>query len=272
MVNSAEFPFNAETPGNVPLESSSLVNVLAQVRFPVQSVFVSDQDKIARGIAAALAAEYPLFEEGNEFAMTITPEGGVQQAPTAVRLWRLASADGSWRVSFSQSFLSVETTAYMRRSDFTARLADAWEVFVAHVHPAFVVRLGTRYINRLDKPEHLAQLRDFVRPEVFGALGTSNEYADLMSGVSEAAYRHADGSTVHARWGLLSEGTTFDPTVPPATTPSWVLDCDASRTWAPNEQGPQDLLAQADGLALHAYEFFRWAMTPQYLSAFGGEV
>ena len=272
MVVNRQFPFNAQSPGYAPLQRAPLVSVLAQVRFPVQSAFVSDPDGLARRISAELATTYPLFEEGHEVSMTILPDGTLQQNPSTSRLWRLASIDSTWRVSFGQGFLSLETTtAYQRRSDFSSRFSAAWEAFCKFARPAFILRLGTRYINRLDDPRHLAILDKLIRPEVLGALHSGNNLAEVTSGISEVVYDHTDRSSLHARWGLLPQGAAIDPTQPPAPARSWILDCDASRTWGPNEQLSEDLLSQVDGLALHAYEFFRWAVTPEFISTFGGE-
>jgi uncharacterized protein (TIGR04255 family) len=266
-------PFAVQEPGYVPLEPDPLVRTIAQVRFQQLTKFTANEDAVAAAIAAALADDYPLIEEGREVSVTLTP-GGMTESSTSTRLWRLASAEGSWQVSFGGTFLSVDTTAYTRRSDFAQRFAAAWEALNAQVSVPFITRLGVRYLNQLtDQETHLNRLSELLRPEVLGvATAEEDSAAELVSTISETQYRFAGGGFFRARWGLLPAGTVIDTASQPYDYPTWVLDTDSYQEFTPGAKKPDDLIEDVKALSLHGYRFFRWAVTAEFLTAFGGEL
>lgn len=264
-------PFAVEEPGNVPLPSAPLVRTIAQVKFPHLTQFVVNGDAVASGVAAALAEHYPLMEVGHEVSVTITAEG-VSENRSATRIWRLASGDRAWRISFSGAFLSIDTTNYVRRRDFSQRLTDAWGALNQQVPVPYIERLGVRYINQLSAPEHLDRLAKFLRPEVLGlAMAQEPSEAVLTSALNEARYRFADDGSFQAWWGLLPAGRSIDNTNPSHDYPTWVLDMDSFREFAPGSQNGENLFEDVRALALRGYQFFRWAVTDDFLTAFGGQ-
>ena len=266
-----DVPFKDESPGYVPLSSAPLINSLAQIRFPAFSAFAADEDGHARGVAAALSSRYPLIEVGQQLQVTITPDG-VSQAPGGARLWK-RRADRLWSVSFGTTFLSIETSAYTRRSEFAERLAEAWGAFTERARPPFVDRLGVRYVNRLEQP-HLERLPDLVRHEVLGLLSAPAGDGVAVSGVSEFQYQLPSNTGLQVRCGLLPPGVGLDPTMAPAAGPSWLLDLDAFRTWqAADQYAADDIDEFNEGKlsALRAYQFFRWAVSDEFLRTFGAE-
>jgi len=263
-------PFGLATPGHVPLERPPLVRALAQVRFPTSSAFVGDEDGVAKAVAAALAADYPIFQESREVSLTITPEG-FEGSPGGARIWRLVSASGRASVNFGGSFLAIETAEYTRRSEFVGRLAAAWSALTSHARPPFVERLGVRYTNRIEAPAQILRLPELIRPEVLGVVAVDPGNARLVTGLSEAQYEMRDGATLQARWGLLPGGMVVDPTLPAATETSWLLDLDAYRLWTPGQCDGEQVGELAAELALSAYQYFRWTMTAEALAEFGGD-
>lgn len=264
-------PFGSDGPGNVPLPGAPLELVLAQVRFPVLATFTSDEDAAARAISGALAKDYPLIEEGREVVLTVAPEG-VSSAQSGARVWKLTTADGSWRVSFARSFVSIETNAYTRRRDFTERLGEVWAALADVVKPPFVERIGVRYINRLREKQHLEALPALIRQEILGVLASSTSDHRLFSALSEAVYQFPDGAALRARWGIIPPDNSFDPTIAPVPTDSWLLDVDAFRGGGAGSRIPtNEVRLYAEALALRAYQFFRWSVTKAFLETFGGE-
>jgi uncharacterized protein (TIGR04255 family) len=264
-------PFAVEQPGNIPLPSAPLVRTIAQVKFPHLTQFSINEDAVASGVAAVLAEDYPLMEVGHEVSVTITAEG-VSENRSATRIWRLASGDRAWQVSFSGTFLSIDTTNYVRRRDFAQRLADAWAALNRQVPVPYIERLGVRYINQLTAPEHLNRLPEFLRPEVLGiSMAQEPNDAVLASALNEARYRFPDDGSFQARWGLLPAGTNIDSACPPYEYPTWVLDMDSFREFAPGSQKGGNLFEDVRALALRGYQFFRWAVTDDFLTAFGGQ-
>jgi uncharacterized protein (TIGR04255 family) len=264
-------PFDDPNPGNVPLADAPLVRVLAQVRFPQFSQFLSEEDQVARKFAALVAEEYPLFEQGMESVVMITPDG-LSTQPGASKLWRLRAADASWQVSFAHNFVSLETSSYVRRSDFADRFEKVWEAFRSVVRPPFIERVGIRYVNRIESPDVLGRLGDFLRPEVAGVIGVPMSVGQLERTVSETLYTFGDGSAFQARCGRLPPGASLDPSLPPAAVPSWVLDLDSFHGWSPSEHNGEGIGEVLLGLGLRCYQFFRWATRPTFLTEFGGEV
>lgn len=264
-------PFAVEEPGNVPLPSAPLVRTIAQVRFPHLTQFTINEDVIAAGVAAALAEQYPLMEVGQEVSVTITAEG-VSENRSATRLWRLTSGDRTWQVSFSGTFLSIDTTSYVRRSDFAQRLSEAWAALNRQVAVPYIERLGVRYINQLSDGEHLDRLPELLRPEVLGvSVAQEPDVAALASALNEAQYRFPGGGAFHARWGLLPAGASIDSARQAHDYPTWILDMDSFHEWVPGSQKGDSIYDDVRTLALRGYQFFRWAVTPEFLTAFGGE-
>ncbi|SON60027.1 hypothetical protein MSIMFI_01518 [Mycobacterium simulans] len=263
-------PFVVEEPGNIPLPSAPLVRAIAQVKFPHLTQFTINEDAVASGVAKALADQYPLMEVGHEVAMIITADG-VNENRSASRLWRLTSGDRAWQISFSGTFLSIDTTNYVRRRDFAQRLADAWAALNRQVPVPYVARLGVRYINQLTDRDHLKRLPTFLRAEMLGiSMAQDSNEAALVSALSEAQYGFPDGGSFRARWGLLPADANIDNSSPTYGYPTWMLDMDSFREFAPGSQNGENLYEDVRALALRGYQFFRWAVTDEFLSTFGG--
>jgi uncharacterized protein (TIGR04255 family) len=264
-------PFALGEPDSVLLSPAPLVRTIAQVRFPHLTQFAVNEDAVASGVAAALVEQYPLMEVGQEVSVTITSEG-VNENRSATRLWRLVSGDRAWQISFSGTFLSVDTRNYVCRSDFAQRLTDAWAALNQQVPVPYIERLGVRYINQLTDRDHLRRLPEFLRPEMLSvSMVEDPDAASLVSALSEAQYRLADGGAFHARWGLLPMGATTDSTGSAYGYPTWHLDMDSFREYPIGSRSGENLGEDIRALALRGYQFFRWAVTDEFLSAFREE-
>lgn len=260
-------PFAVDEPGNVPLTDGPLVRTIAQVRFPHLTQFAINEDAVAKRVAAALAEQYPLLEVGQEVSVTVTSDA-VSENRGATRLWRLTSADRAWQVSFSGTFLSIDTKNYVQRSDFARRLAEAWAALDQQVPVPYIERIGVRYVNQLTDPDHMKRLPELLRPEV---LGLTQGPTSLISALSEAHYRLPGDGAFLARWGLLPAGASIDSARAPYKYPTWVLDMDSFQESAPGDQRGENLYDDVRALALRGYQFFRWAVTDEFLLAFGGK-
>jgi uncharacterized protein (TIGR04255 family) len=264
-------PFADDEPGNIPLPSAPLVRCIAQVRFPHLAKFAISGESVAAEIARSLSDSYPLMDSGREVSVTITAEG-VSEQKSGSPLWRLTSADQTWQVTFSGNFLSIETSKYARRSDFARRFEDAWEALNREVHVPYIDRLGVRYVNQVSDDDLLSRLPDLLRPEVLGVSAAHNdEEAVLRSSLCQAHYVFPAGGAFQAQWGLLPAGASLDPNRPPYTYPTWVLDMDSFQEWAAGSNQELNLYEEVRRLALKGYQFFRWAVTPEFLTAFGGQ-
>lgn len=224
---------------------------------------VGQQDFVSP-FQSAIRAEYPILRQEQAQAILFNQTGLAQGQPRPV--WRFSSTSGQWRVSLSQDFLALETTAYESRSDFISRLQAILEALSTHVKPAQVDRLGIRYIDRITG-EELENIAHLVRAEMRGLAG-SIASENLQHELTEAAFRNEkDGLT--ARWGLLPPGVTVDPAaIEPIEQPSWLLDIDMYSS-EPFEFDVKFIAAESRRFAERIYTFFRWAITDEFLKRYG---
>jgi uncharacterized protein (TIGR04255 family) len=261
-------PFGSEPIEEIPLSSSPLIRALAQARYPrLVAMSKSNIDSTVARVVELLGAEYPIRDEQREAQITLGPDG-VTTTPGA-NIWQLRSPDEVWQVSIAESFVSLETKKYVSRSDFTEKLQKVLQAIGETVSPPFVERLGMRYTNRIEDPDLLLRLQDLVRPEVLGGFAVPRpDGVTLSHTMSESLYM-VGVNNLHARWGLLPGGTTFETSLKPLRESSWFLDIDSfsqERTLFNSEV----LSVQAAALASSAYRYFRWVVKPEFIEAFGG--
>ncbi|WP_306205176.1 TIGR04255 family protein [Actinoplanes sp. RD1] len=262
-------PFGSEPVAEVPLAGAPLARVLTQVRFPRLTALATGPET-AHAFAAAMSRDFPILQERREVAVTITPEG-VSPAAGAAQVWQLQSADERWQVSFGDTFLALHTSAYSSRTEFVARLVEAWQQFTDVVRPPFVERIGLRYINRLEHPSALGELPALIRADALGEVGAVvGGRARLTHSIHEALYHLDDANGLQARWGLLPGGALLDPALPPVDGSSWVLDLDSFRQGR-HDVAPEEVEQHLYELAERAYRYFRWMVTPYFLTRFRGD-
>jgi uncharacterized protein (TIGR04255 family) len=265
MGETAVSPFGGEPITEVALTRAPLVNVLAQVRFPKAPLFSREEG--AAQIQQRLRKDYPILRQASALGLAITPSGVVQQQ-SQNQLWRLQDRSGTWIVTLSDDFVSIETHAYVSRTDFCDRVDEVLAAVNDVAEPVIYDRVGVRYINQL-KGEAEERVQDLVRTEFHGALSVPlPEQADLSLALSEALFRFTDGYQLRTRWGRLPEDTAVDPMVPSIDTRSWILDLD-SFTDVSSDFIPADLSKVTRRLADQAYRFFRWVVTPAFDQTFG---
>ena len=269
METDLEGPFGSGAVDEVPLAQAPLVRVLSQVRIPkLVTMSGSDLAPTLDRVIHGLAADYPIVNVQHEQQITLTP-GGIEQTP-GQQVWALRSNDSRWQLTLGETYLTITDAAYTSREDFVDRLAHALTVFAEIVQPPYAERFGVRYINRIDDPAQLSsnRLRELVRPEVLGGLAVPlPPDVALAQALSDSLYIVGQ-RFLRARWGLMPIGAVLDPTVPSIASQSWVLDLD-SFTQGQLPIDEQFTTVAAD-LALGAYRYFRWVVTDEFLSTFGG--
>lgn len=264
-------PFGSEPIDEVPLPRSPLLYALVQIRFPPQSALVHEGDAVARELARRLRPRYPVFDMPERLGAILTAEG-ITPTQEGARGWRFSAADRSGEIALTSSFLTLLIARYAGRDDLCARFGEAWNIFCEVAGRPAAVRIGFRYINRVDDRTFLAdRLQAMVRPEVLGATLATGPAASTIQSLAENDYRHPGGKLT-ARWGVLAPGQTYDPFtlgVHPRT--SWVLDIECFREFEPPAALSAEVPELTRELSLAAYRFFRWAVTPEFLRFFGGD-
>jgi uncharacterized protein (TIGR04255 family) len=255
----------------VPLPNAPLALVVAQVRFPIDLRI--DEESTIRRVQEELRDRYPVLRQDHEMRIDFTPQG---PKPVMQPIWRLGTSDAtSWTISLARHFVSVSTQKYTSRADFLSRLRGTLESLQGSLQPPLADRLGVRYICRVDDASILGRLPTLLRQEVLGGLAV--ELGDAVTRqrqLLDAVYRHPEGASLQARWGLIDPGVTYDITLPPSLTSStsaFVLDIDVA-TLSPQPFSAGDLVDLSRRFAERQYRFFRWAVTDDFLREFGAQI
>lgn len=259
-------PFSEDEVEEVRLNPAPLEKVLCQLRFP--RVFgLTRVDELA-AFQDVIRAEYPILRQERHQSVVLSEDGVA--ASGAEDVFRFSNRTDDWTVSLAQGFVALETTAYTNREDFIDRLARVLSALHKMAEPspvAQVDRLGIRYLNRLTGMEaERERLRELVREDVFGPLSIESGLGDgntLVASISQTHFR-LDELSMQARWASLPAGELLAPGIDAVPEPSWVLDVDVF-TETPVAFEPEALAATARHAAKHAYRFFRWAMTEEFI-------
>jgi len=253
----------------VLLPRAPLITVLAQVRWPQVTHLKLNIAEIADRVGESLADEYPLYSQEKEFQVAITPAGPIQQENGTV--YQFQSADHNWKISLSSAFVTLDVKNYTSRKDFIHRLEQVLASVGAAVNIPYAVRVGFRYVNRIDRESEYSRLVDHVQ---FAALGGGavplTKDVELVHSLSEAVYRKGEVQLL-ARSAHLPPGATIDPAISPSANQSWTLDLDAFQEGETEFDAPK-IAEKAWHLASIAYSFFRWAIDEEFLRMYGGDI
>lgn len=169
-------------------------------------------------------------------------------------LWLFRDGDRSWTVSLSNASLGLEAKTYHDFDDFSAELArvlnDAAEVF----EPRTEVRLGVRYVNRIED-ERLSKrgIAFFIQDELASPVGDLG--GDLQHSLCELRFREGSG------WLALRHGL-IEPNV-------YLLDFDnfveEERNFAPAE-----IVTRVNDFHGLIERLFAWSLSERYLNELKG--
>lgn len=261
-------PFHNQDVEDIHLSRAPLVRVFAQIRWQEITALKSSFGGIADSFALAILDDYPYSSSTQEINILITPEGPQQQPGGAIVQYR--SADEDWRAYLSQTFLTLETTNYDSLDDFCSRFTKLVAALSAQVRIPAVSRIGFRYVDRVSEPADVSDLQLLVRAEVRGGEQVPiGEPFKLQHSITESLFLSEAGSLI-TKWATLPAGASLDPSIEPASDPSWNLDLDAfhEANVAFNEEA---IVSEVRSLAHLGYTFFRWAVLPEFLTRFGAE-
>jgi uncharacterized protein (TIGR04255 family) len=260
-------PFDDRDIDEPHLERAPLIRVLAQVRHPALAAFMGDTgQETASRLGKKLSAEYPFVEQRSETELVFTPQQ-ITEKQSAAAIWRLRSRDEQWQLSFGQQFVSLDTSDYRNRDDFCARLEDALTIYSEVVNPGTSLRVGIRYMNRIDDPRLIETLPSLVRPEVVGPVSVPlPSTVHLEHSLTQVLHVVGDGG-IQAQWGIVPPNAVLDASVPATDLRSWVLDLD-SFSAKRSKFDARAITARVRDLANRAYRYFRWAVTEEFIAEF----
>jgi uncharacterized protein (TIGR04255 family) len=258
-------PLTAPSPVEVQLPNAPLVQVLAQVRFPI--VAAIEQREFIAGFQESIRKTYPVLRQHKTQNLTIN--GLNPPSVSESTLWQFTDVENHWKVALASEFIAIETNAYSNRTEFLDRLGVLLTALNTHFSPGLIDRLGVRFINQL-KGEDVTELPKLVKPEVLGLLSPSLQ-GFIQHHISEATF-DLPAALLLARWGQLPPGQTTDPSsLPPIEQFSWILDLDMSNQ-KPRPFNIEGILEEARGFTERLYTFFRWMVTDEFLRKFGGNI
>jgi uncharacterized protein (TIGR04255 family) len=118
--------FTLDSVPEIPLARAPLAKVLLQVQFSRTPELVSDEGERR---LAALLTEYPVRRQGVSISIVVTPPAPPEQRSTPTRVF--ADPSQAWVITVTEQALSLETTAYVSRSDFCIRAGGLFDAVAA---------------------------------------------------------------------------------------------------------------------------------------------
>lgn len=260
-------PLTSDPPKEIPLKNAPLVRVLAQVRFPTILAIQQLQDNnLVASFQEAIREKYP-FSSVDKIQNYTVGSQHIERAEGVI--WRFQDRDGIWQISLAPSFLSLDTKQYSSRTKFLEYFEEALTALNQHIKPEACERVGLRYVDRIDI-DQIDDINKFIHPEISGILSTEvGNYIDQSFTESLLSLPENEAKIV-ARWGKLPPKATIDPgVIEPVEQSTWVLDLDMSISERSNFD-VQELRDKTNYFSKRLYTIFRWIVTDDFLSYFGG--
>lgn len=243
------------------LSRAPLARVLLQVRWPELAAF--DMAAASTSLRAALGTKYPVFAREAELQVTFGPNGPSQSESGFVD--RFSTAMDDWRVSLGRNFIAVETSEYNGHEDFLEKSREVLMALDGTGQIPAISRIGYRYTNRLVGKDDLQSLRDWFDASVLGGIGQVSEENELVHSLTESVYRF-DSFFMLVRSARIAPNESIDPSIPPVSDSSWVLDIDSYEE-SRAQFDVDRILERAAVLSKAGSGQFRSAATEEFLEA-----
>jgi uncharacterized protein (TIGR04255 family) len=264
--------FSLAPVNEVHLDRAPLARVLMQVQYSRTPQLVTDS---AEALIAETLGRYPVRRR--QVTAGVVPDvminGQQLQLPGSITpgvALSLSDPKGLWRVTFTETVVSLETSDYSTRDDFCDRSAEIFAAIASVALPPVVDRVGIRYIDRLTGAA-VEEVPTYVIPELATLVTRVEPPLRLHHSIIESQIEIGTNERMLVRSGLLPAGVGFDPALPPVDEPSWVLDMDVFTTQAGYAFEPDQLSQQLHHYAETVYAFFRFATTEAFQNAYRGE-
>jgi uncharacterized protein (TIGR04255 family) len=261
-------PLGGAPPAELPLVSAPLERVIAQVKFPL--ILKIEDKSAASNFQEAVRADYPILRQlqGHTVQIQLGPSGPVA-VPSSNVIWQFTDADDMWKITLAREALTLETSAYQSRADFLTRWNTVMIAMEDIFHPTYAERLGVRYIDRI-VDGHFESFDSFIKKDLLGsALATLK--SQLKHSTNEASFNIEEGELL-LRWGVMGAGMSPDPSsISILDKENFLLDIDVSSSTR-RPFGREDLASAFQKLAERAYSVFRFAVTDEFLKAYGADL
>jgi uncharacterized protein (TIGR04255 family) len=236
------------------LRQPPLRSVICQLRFPTRVGF---GDEEGRALQLALESTFPLLEKQLQQIVQISADG-VQQVQASEPIFRLQTEDKTWTVTVASSAVSIETTNYVRFSDFLDRWTAVYKAVLGALGLQRQIRLGLRYQNQIDLPEmSYATLKKIISGPMLGPIGRHKLTKQPIASFQEVGFV-VDGEHCTLRHGAQQ---VIDGHF------AYVVDLDVydEKTRRLDLESHFDQLMRFNEIA---WDIFKWSVTPEQFQLF----
>lgn len=251
----------------MPLERDPLVLVLCQLRFHERPEL--EQRSVIEAIRDQLGGEYPDIEpeETQEAYFQIGPPG-FELRQRSGKSHTLRSPHHAWWIRIAPAVANLVTPSYSDRADFMKRITGLRQALADAGGVPTVEQVGVRYVSRVTDEDFIHNLDRYVIREVLGAAKLpAAPGTEVIQSMFDVAVQR-DSAFGRVRAGLVPGGVTPDPAVVPAEGRSWLIDVDM---WDAFDRPTDETVDErAADLAANQYQLFRWLVTDEFITYFGG--
>ena len=224
-------------------EKTQLAEVLCQLRFPT---ILSVESNAPVEFQDTIRAVFPRYSCVTEPIADGTGEKRSQKNHTFI------TADGSYKLNLTQSFIALSTMRYTGWEDFAGRLDEPLGQFIRIYRPAFFERIGLRYINAISRQKlELEGYRwnDLLQPFCLGPLDLDEVEEESVESCSVDVKRRLDAQIelrMHAGPGKLQRAVRNGPRIQTVQEPEtrFILDLDLYALGELQLQSTMELLAR----------------------------
>lgn len=196
-----------------------LAEVICQLRFPE---ILAIQANAPVDFQEAIRKEYPGFLRRQELPaprLTGLPGSMTLQKQEPVTNYQFMSADGVWRVNLTSKFISLTCTNYSGWESFAAHLDKPLAAFIRLYQPAYLERVGLRYLNFISRSRldlEGVPFSELIAPCYLGPLAETDlaeSDAARCTVDCELIIRGGCRAKIHAGPGLVKRGGKEDKEV-----------------------------------------------------------
>ena len=209
----------------------------APITEAVMELRVIEAGPVDAEVVRSFGAKCPRFttepQKQVQHTLSLGPEGpSARVEDFGIRSLRLVSPDGRNVAQIStEAYAHSRLAPYTQWADLRRDTAEVWEVYRAIMRPMRVVRIGVRFLNRLELPLPIANLKVFLEapPQVPpGALPQLNTFVTRVvttsgdgartSSISQAVIETADPNRISL---VLDIDVAFTRPLSPDDTRIW---------------------------------------------------
>lgn len=199
-------------------KKNPLIEVIIQYRFP-KILALNNNDPVE--FQERIKNDYPIYqltlENQQEISFSIEENNSSVINPSVInkqanKNHNFISADGSYKINLTSSFISISTLSYSRWEEMSERFIKVLKVFEEIYSPPFYDRIGLRYIDAFSRNNlnlGTTPWKELINPHLLGAYSFVEEDR-VINNHSEFEYFLDDGvsrAKINSGIGSVNEST-----------------------------------------------------------------